>query len=90
MKIITPQELKEFFEYALNQPYPEGFECIESFKIEDLTFLDNMTAFFMVDAYLRKNPNRSIISAILSGFQLGRQFEIRNIELEKLKVFEEK
>ncbi len=86
MKLITPKELEDFVMQAAHEKL-ENYKCVETWKEADLEWLKPMAEMYMLMSMV-KDPTACVLSAILSGFQLGRAFELKRIEIEKLEKME--
>lgn len=87
MKLITPKDLEEFIEFSKTQESPENFKCVEAWSENDVKCLLPMADVFLIRGLIG-DACTSIVSAILSGFQMGRQYEIRQRELAELEKLE--
>ncbi len=86
MNKITPDQLKDFIEYSLSLDEPP----VNFHYIEDNIGVKEVEK--LVEVYLRQflllscfNIRGTLLSCLITGFQLGRLFEVREMELRELE-----
>ncbi len=87
MNTITPAQLNDFLDYAiaLIEP-PENFHCVINFKREEI---EKSTQVYVRSFIIMSivNPESAMLSCLMTGFQLGRLYENRAVDLREMEVF---